>query len=354
MADRVANMTRINTLLCGLFIAAVVGWGVAHYYQRRHTLDHARHAAEERVRQATSEMDISLNRLVPVNIALSEDLTTGNLAADSAAIEARLRAIKTEHPRIFGIGVAFAPFQYRPGQRLYAPLFVDREDGPAMVQIEDSYDYTSEDRAWYQLPLKQGPVWQEPHYGIASQSYLANFTSPFFGRDPQSGEMQPRGVVFTSMSINQFDQLIASLGLYETGYGFLTSRKGAFVAHPNRQWVENNRTVANWANETGDAALQRLAQETLQGRRSFAEHIDPQTGKHQWVFIEPIISTGWCLGMVFEKDNIEGWAALQTHRRLLMMCGAAAFVWLLLTVAMVRRARAEQQAARASEQPLAA
>ncbi len=299
---------------CALVSAALLVWAGTYIHRRDARLQEARTDAEARVRQANLDMEASLNRLVPVNLRISEDLTSGKLPANPDAIEARLREVKQEVPEIFGVGVAYVPYGFRDDLRLYAPLFVDREAGSDLVQIEDKYDYTDQDRPWYQLPLKRGPIWQEPHYGIASQSFLANFTTPFFTTDAATGEKRPNGVVFTSMSIDQFDRLIHSLGLYETGYGFLVSGKGAFVAHPNAEWVKENHTILEWANQTGDTALKDLAEGTVVGKRGFVSHHDSSTGKYQWVFTEPIVSTGWALGMVFDKENIAGWKSLQQER----------------------------------------
>ncbi|CAM2006653.1 PDC sensor domain-containing protein [Acanthopleuribacter pedis] len=310
---------RIIFWLCGLMTAALIVWGGTYLHRRDARLQQARTDAEARVRQANRDMEASLNRLVPVNIQISEDLTSGKLPANRDAVEARLRAVKKNVPEIFGVGVAYVPYGFRDDLRLYAPLFVDSGEGAHLVQIEDKYDYTDQDRPWYQLPLKRGPIWQEPHYGIASQSFLANFTTPFFTTDATTGEKRPNGVVFTSMSIDQFDRLIHSLRLYETGYGFLVSGKGAFVAHPNGEWVKENHTIQQWADESGDAALKELAAGTVVGKRGFVSHQDAATGKHQWVFTEPIVSTGWSLGMVFDKENIAGWKALEQERQALQI-----------------------------------
>ena len=331
---------------CIVGVVAVVVLGGAYFVKRSKLINDAREQATEKVIRATRKIDASLNTLVPVNIKISEDLTSGRLAHDHEQIVARLKQVKGENPSIFGVGVAFVPFAFDPQKRLYAPLYVNREGehnpGPELIQIEDRYDYTGPDRDWYHRPLAEGPVWQEPHYGQASEVFLANFTTPFFRRDPVADEVIANGVVFTSMSLDQYRDMVAGLGFGDSGYGFLLSRKGAFVSHPDRDWVLEKKTMGDWANQSGDPKLQNLSQRADAGKRGFAEHTDPATGKSQWVFIEPIISTGWTLGVVFNKESIAGWTQLAFWRTGFLASSIATLALLIMMFLLkTKRARLE-------------
>lgn len=80
-----------------------------------------------------------------------------------------------------------------------------------------------------------------------------------------------------------------------TGYGFVISGQGTFLAHPVREFVVN-RTIFDITG--GDQALNTAAQEALDGAGRFVETRDPITGETTWYFFEPIGSTGWAVGIV--------------------------------------------------------
>lgn len=296
---------KISLIVSVLALITFAAMGLKHVNFSKSVISTAKQNIAAQVREASTEIDRSVNTLVPINISISEDLTSGKLPFDEDAITKRLRSIKAEHQQVFGVGVAFVPGHF-PNRHMYAPLYVNRENGQKMVQIEDVYDYTEKSRHWYHRPLTEGPVWQEPHYGQASQAFIANFTAPFF----DNTNRDPIGVVFTSMSLDQYQSMVGAQGFGATGFGFLLSGKGAFVSHPDDAYVTEEKTISNWVDEAPSEDLNEMAASALVGRRSFSERVDPSTGKSQWVFIEPIISTGWLLGVVYETHHIEALASV--------------------------------------------
>lgn len=317
----------ILAALCFLLFAGL-GW------RNRTLAERASHQAVEdaalQARGATLEISHALDKLVPVNIALSEDLTSGRLAKED--IPERLKRDKAQNPVIFGLGVAYTPYSYDPNIRLYAPLYVNGEGGPSMVQIEDKYDYTEEGRDWYHLPVEKGPIWQEPHYGEASQAFLANFTTPFYMRDEETGENKPGGVVFSSMSLAQYREIADSLDLGE-GYAFILSTASVFVSHPDQSYVDKGTSITQWGEASGDEALVEFARKVRTGRRAFAKSWEG--GRETWFFSEPIISTGWSVGVVMYKDHLVSAAPLA--RNLPVWASGALFLVFTAAFLMSRR-----------------
>ena len=346
-----AHRRRYRLLVGLLIVSLVVFAGLIYTYtsKRQALLDTAWNQAAQQAREAAQSIDRTLNKLVPINIGISEDLTSGQL--EKKDIVARLKRDKHAHPTVFGVGVAYIPFAYDPQIRLYAPLYVDRKDGPALVQIEDDYDYTEPGRDWYHLPLAEGPVWQEPHYGQASKAYLANFTTPFFERNLETGEIEPIGVVFTSMSLTQYQELAKSLGLGEKGYAFVLSKKGAFVSHPNPEYVTQNKTLVDWAKELGDPELEELGRAAVHGIRAFTERVDGTSGKTEWVFSEPIVSAGWSVGVVLYRDRLVQFEKLRNLKILLVL--AAATTALLALAVYFKRRREPGKSDQPTQMPMA-
>ena len=291
--------TRLLTALLCLSIAATLLLAYLYYANQRNILDSARQHAQVEADRMTKIIDEALLKLETVNRQLTTEYQRGTLQKQD--IKPRIIRAMEENPFLLGVGFAFVPYAYDPDIRLYSPLYVKRNGPPQMVQIEDSYDYTGPERDWYHLPLKQGAVWQEPHWGQASQSFLANFTAPFYAPDDDSN---PLGVVFTSMSLKQYQELVKSLDLGDTGYGFILSKKGAFVAHPVDSYVLGEKTIFELAEEINDQNLRNLAQSITAGKAGHSDYQNELTGESAWVFYRPIPSSEWTMCVAFYNENL--------------------------------------------------
>jgi len=324
---------RLLVGLTALFLAnllLLIGYFFAYIQERKETWAHARDQAQQEAIRATEVIDQALSRLVLVNQSLTKSLNSGTL--DYADIPQRLIDEMEANPFLLGVGVAFTPYSFDPERRLYSPLYVRRSDTPQMVQIEDSYDYTEQGRDWYHLPLKLGPVWQEPHFGEASNHYLANYTAPFHPPDQPDGE--PIGVVFTSMSLDQYQALVQSLDLGDTGYGFILSKKGAFVAHPIHSYVMESKTIFELAEEVGDETLADVGRQAADGKQGYFDYQNELTGESAWIFVHAIPSTGWSMGVVYYNGGLLDTHVFREKRfNIGIMTVTAAFLFFILIIA---------------------
>ena len=81
--------------------------------------------------QAAKEIDDVLKKRMLMAQSIADDLTAGRLRKEE--ILAKIKKIVDENPQVYGIGVAYKPFEYDRRTRLYAP-YCSRAHGKAQLQ----------------------------------------------------------------------------------------------------------------------------------------------------------------------------------------------------------------------------
>ncbi len=261
--------------------------------------------AQQQAGEAAAELDQVFGEIANVALQLASDLGDGTLPY--ADLSRRARAEMLSRPDIDGLSITFTPYSYDPSQQLYQEYYFRQADGRLGSMIGATYDYSippdaspdSPQTGWFHLPLAQGSIWLNPFFATGAQKVLIEFGTPF---DSLTSE-RPAGVVSIDYSLEGMRELMASLQLGDTGYGFVVAENGIFLSNPVRDLV-GNRTIYDFAIENGDPAMREAADRALNGERFSFETIDPVSGNLSWIFFEPITSTGWSLGVVLNKGEL--------------------------------------------------
>ncbi|WDE10842.1 hypothetical protein [Thalassomonas haliotis] len=313
--------------------------------QQEMSLKKARKAAY----QAANEIDKTLKMVESAARSLAYELNAGRTHIGN--LEQRLREQSKNTPLIFGVGAAYRPevlkafMADQPGLVEAMPLLAMRGGATSwgssgctrpelqpylfapylrrndqnnrqrdLVMVNKAYDYTCGDKFWYLCPLGLDPVncpkpqldsWQEPYFGQASQRMVEEFSLPFYAPQMLQQDGQPSGSVWANMSLRDFKKLMASMNFGHSGYGFILSPRGKFIAHPDTDYIKTARTITAEQVEGGDDLYALFSQAIAYGTR-VGEHIDPLSGNPAiWVF-EPIHRTQWVLGLVYQKQDLLG------------------------------------------------
>lgn len=262
-------------------------------------------SARSQAAQASRQISQVFSGLMQIASQISLDLTNGRLPYD--AITERLQEEVADRPDLDGLAITFEPFVYDPDERLYQEYIYKTPDGDFEMLIGASYDYSqpptdapdSPQTAWYHGPLNQGPMWNEPFFATGAQKILIEYGLPFYRVD-ESGERVAAGVVTIDYSQQDMRDLMAALELGATGYGFVVSSSGTYLAHPVRELVAQE-SIFTHAATIAENGLADRAREALAGESVTYEMRDTITGQDSWVFMEPIGMTGWALGIVLNK-----------------------------------------------------
>ncbi len=282
---------------------------------------------------SAEEIDTLLNAITPLADSLANELSAG--AIEKQELLPRLRSILDNNTGIRGVGIAFAPNQYDPEIRLFAPMFIREGASLNFLQVEKQYDYTLQEHDWYSIPFaNQSPIWTEPELDPETGAIVARYGVPFY-KPGSNGRGEPAGVVFLQLLLNQIKTLVGSLDLGKTGYGFILSKKGRFLSHPVEKYVKTGLTLFDLADQQKDSTLRIVGAQVITGKNGSVEHINPATGQLSWMFFEPIPSTGWSMVVVFVREKI-GANTQQLRQQEIWIAMSGVAVFSLLSVLFTR------------------
>jgi hypothetical protein len=222
----------------------------------------------QKTQLAVQQIDEVLSQLSSTVHSLADEIGSGKL--QRSQIMERLEKTMDKTPHLFGMGVAYIPYLNDPQTRRHSPYYTQGSS-----QTED-------------------------------QDLLQVFTVPCSYNDPTSQYKMSKCLVFADYSLQDIKALMNSLDLGKTGYGFVLSKQGVFLAHPIEEYVKSKKTIFNIADIHNDNALKRLGERAINNESGVMEYIDPMTGESSWIFYQPIPTTGWIMGTVVIKDEFLG------------------------------------------------
>jgi sigma-B regulation protein RsbU (phosphoserine phosphatase) len=185
---------------------------------------------------------------------------------------------------------------------------------------------------WYQIPKElKRPVWTEPYFDEgAGQIIMATYSVPFY--KTVSGERKFMGVVTADISLAWLQQIVSSIKIKQTGYGFLITKNGTFVTHPDSDLIMNE-TIFSVAEARGDARLRKLGRKMIRGESDFTPFTSILTGKKCWMVYTPLSSSGWSLGVLFPQDELM--ADIGRLKRTVLVISLAGFLILLGMIVLI-------------------
>lgn len=251
-------------------------------------------------------------------------------------IERRLLEAVDDDPDIFGIGVGFRRYAYDPDTRLASRYLVRRNGGDhQMVAVEDFYDYTAPipEAEWMRRGFEQ-PGWQEPTFGEVSRALVVMYCVPFDGTEVD----ESAGGVCVNYSIDDVWELIAGLGLGETGYPMVLTDQGQFVAHPRREYVFDERGLRRIAAETDDEGLLRFFERAEVEESGFVPYADPVTGERGQIYFTRVAETQWTIAaIIYDVEIPRDWLAYRHRQMVLIAVGLVSLLFAVVAVVALRR-----------------
>ena len=240
--------------------------------------------------------------------------------------------LKDSPGRFYGNMVAFEPYAFDPQRQYFGP-YVFRDGGQNVKFVllgGDDYQYFHLD--WYHVPKQlQQPLWSEPYFDEGGSNILmTTYSHPFYRQ--RHGRKFFSGVVTVDISLSHLQKLVATMKLSDRGYGFLISRFGRIITHPDMNMVMN-QTIFSLAEEYSYPQLQELGEKMTGGNAGFFPFRSTLLGESCWVYFHPLKSNGWSLGMVVPERELL--AGLDHLRFNLLLIAAGGTVILLLLVVVV-------------------
>jgi len=290
---RLSLVSGVVLLLMGLYL------GLDLAYERRATASDAKEAARQQTVDTANDLDEELERYAKMADELASGLDLERFVVHELApqLERELDANSNLH----SIGIACAPFACGKERRLFAPSLERREGKLELLQLEDAFDYTSPDHAWFTEAMAGEAGWREPVWDASLQALRATYSTPF----PSAGDGNgASGVVWLSFSLESVGQRLQALDLGPTGYAGIVSKEGYPLAYPSAAMVRDHVSFFDLPEVRSDPSFRAVVESATRGERGSMERNSRLTGQASWVLWEPVVESGWSTFVVLIKDEI--------------------------------------------------
>jgi hypothetical protein len=318
-----------------IMCVAVAG-GLAWWNNRQvtRTADAAIAQAREHTAAAARALETIMGQ-VPAGVQqLADELGRGGLRPID--VPARLRQMLEAPGAAAGYGVAFEAFAAGPSRRLFAPYIERRERGPAReLDFASLYPYNEYRYGWFCDTLLDGAGWMDARLFPATDQRVALYSIPFSLPDAEGFS----GVVFASVPLDMIASTLQTISVGQSGYAFVVSQDGEYLVHPRREFVRRGTTLFETAWTTGNTGLHAIGVRAIQGERFFNESVDELTARVNWIFTEPLPTTGWSLLTVFFRDEFRPESHTERRQLFLIIIFGITGAWLLMTAAAAVRVR---------------
>ncbi len=291
------RMTLLILIGAGLILGVIIGYSymTARRLLEQELADKACYLA----RATASHIETVQHSVEKIAQGIAYDLERNPSLDDQYAL---LEAMVRRNKEIYGAAIApaktadavtVAPYVCRP-----------REPGGRFSHIDlaadENYSYDVQD--WYTLPHDLGhAVWTEPYYDEGAGSVLmVTYAVPIRSAGCTNDF---RGVTTCDVSLEWLTDLLKSLPVGQSGYAFLISSSGIYMAHPRRDFIMNE-TVFSVAEANNNSALRRIGQHMIHGDTGVDQIVSLVTGKPSWFAYAPVPTTGWAIGLVFPRQEL--------------------------------------------------
>ncbi|MBF0550986.1 MAG: SpoIIE family protein phosphatase [Deltaproteobacteria bacterium] len=260
--------------------------------------------AEKIKEQVSTLLDATVRRIdlallpvqkVPENLACYLE----TMSFESGETIKLIKSVVVSNPDVYGVGIAFEPHASGLEATHYCPYFY--RSGGKIEFTYVPYDYFFWD--WYQIPKELGqPAWCEPYFDEGGGNILmTTYSVPFYQNT--NGKKRLVGVVATDISLEWLTKIVSSIKIGNTGYGFLITRNGTFVTHPDKSLMMNS-TIFDYAETRGDENLRQIGRAMIAGKSGHGNIYSFHLKKDCLIVYAPLTSNGWSLGVVFPMDEL--------------------------------------------------
>lgn len=250
---------------------------------------------------AVHKIEIALQSVEEIPETLSYFLE--NATYSEVDLKGVLKAVIENNPRIFGAAVAFEPHMFRKGLYYFAPYYYADEKNVVYKPLGNK-DYNYFEKGWYKnAKMKGESEWSEPYYDriTGKKVVMTTYSVPIY--KSIGGERVFAGVVMVDVSLSWIQELVSSMKVEGEGHGFIISKMGEFITHPNVDIVLD-KTIFDIARELENERLNEVAKDMAAGKSKRTEYQSVVTGDDSWLIYAPLPSSRWALGLDFPKDVI--------------------------------------------------
>ncbi|MFH1080623.1 MAG: SpoIIE family protein phosphatase [Pseudomonadota bacterium] len=309
-----------------IFFAA---FGYNYYASRQLVLKNVRENARNLTQSAVNKIEITLNSVEKPPRYLAALLERFHYSKQD--LLKQIEETVAQNSEIYGSTVAFEPYAYDRSLYYFAPYYF-KDRGQVKLSYLGNKDYRYFLWDWYMIPRELGKAaWSEPYFDEGGGDIvMSTYSAPFY-RDVR-GVRTFTGIVTADMSLEWLVGIISRISIYQSGYAFLISRNGVFVAHPDKKLIMRE-SIFSLAETAGDAELRKIGRSMIRGESGFVSPGQHFTGKKSWMYYAPLSSVGWSIGVIVPEEELFG--DIRKLSRTVLMIGGAGFVFLFAVVVFI-------------------
>ena len=239
-----------------------------------------------------AEIEHQLARASKITETLALTLERG-LLKDETELEAYLREVIVRNPEIYGSCLAFEPGAFSASQRFYAPYWYRKDGQPVFEQLgKPEYNYLDEKWEWYARPRKEGrAIWTEPYFDDGGgNTIMTTYSVPFYRENRLLW-----GIATIDIAMSQLMSEAERLQVGKTGYTFIVSKKGRFLAFPDKSKIMQASI---------DAVNMELGSKMVAGEHGFMRTAEPYLGRAAWIAFAPIQMGEFSLAIVYPEAEV--------------------------------------------------
>jgi methyl-accepting chemotaxis protein len=233
--------------------------------------------------------------------AVMEDYRSG----DRAEVTAMLKRLAQRYPSAAGVYVTYAPNAFDGRDAQYAGTkgaSIDGRFAPYWSKLDGKLEFVPlteawEDEVWWTEPLAQRKQLVLEPYVYGEDDLLSSFVAPIM----RDGKVI--GVAGNDATQTQLAKETDAMQVFDTGYAFLVSNTGMFIAAPDQRLVAK-KTLGQVGTEKQDPSLVAMAKRITAGRGGQVVTTDPWTGKEVLMSYAPIKAGNWSLVTVAPTSEV--------------------------------------------------
>ncbi len=244
-----------------------------------------------------------------------------------------LKAVVAHNPEVYGSVIAFQPYAYAPDLKYFCPYYCRQADEIRYVDLgTEAYNYPAWD--WYRVPQTENhAVWSEPYFDEGGGNIaMSTYSLPFYKIEGATKRFQ--GVVTADLSLEWLKELFGSIRIGQTGYAFLITGKGTFIAHPDASLVMKE-TIYSIAKKRNDPALAEIGRRMISGQTGYMPMKCLITGKDCILYYAPQTVNGWSLGVLFPRAEFMG--DINRLSRIMLWLSIVGLAMLLMVIVFIAR-----------------
>ena len=251
---------------------------------------------------------------------------------DAGATLKTIQGFIAENKEVYGSCIAYEPFQFDKNKYYYAPYCYEKEGTIISKMLgNDQYDYFQQD--WYRIPKMIGrPLWSEPYFDRGGgEMFMCTYSVPFYKNS--GGIRSFSGVVTMDISLSSLREIVDSIRVYKSGFGFLISRSGRIITFRDSSMI--NRDIRDFARSNKDTNVLKATERMMKGESGFIRLRSLWEEKPSWMYYAPVTGTEWSFGLVFPSREL--FSSFYDFTIRLLIIFVASVIALLIIIILITR-----------------